>query len=152
MKLVLINFMKLSSNDFKHNQVLDSKFSLRGGNKSPHLKWEKAPPNTKSFAISCNDPDAPAGDWIHWLVINIPKNVTEVPQGGPIPGDQLQNDFGKTGYGGPAPPSGTHRYIFKIYALDVDKLKGVNKKNFYEEMEDHTIISAELVGLYKSKK
>jgi len=152
MKLVLINFMKLSSNDFKHNQVLDSKFSLRGGNKSPHLKWEKAPPNTKSFAISCNDPDAPAGDWIHWLVINIPKNITEVPQGGPIPGDQLQNDFGKTGYGGPAPPSGTHRYIFKIYALDVDKLKGVNKKNFYEEMEDHTIISAELVGLYKSKK
>ncbi|MFX1600610.1 MAG: YbhB/YbcL family Raf kinase inhibitor-like protein [Promethearchaeota archaeon] len=144
--------MKLSSNDFKHNQLLDSKFSLRGGNKSPHLKWEKAPPNTKSYALSCNDPDAPAGDWIHWLVVNIPQKVSEIPQGGPIPGDQLQNDFGKTGYGGPAPPSGTHRYKFKIYALDVDKLKSVNKKNFYEEMEDHTIISAELIGLYKSKK
>jgi len=152
MKLILIIPMKLTSNDFKHNQLLDRKFSLREGNKSPHLKWEKAPPNAKSFAISCNDPDAPSGDWIHWLVVNIPKNVTEIPQGGPIPGDQLQNDFGKTGYGGPAPPSGTHRYIFKLYALDVDKIKGVNKKNFYEEMEDHTIMSAELVGLYKSKK
>ncbi|MFW9882512.1 MAG: YbhB/YbcL family Raf kinase inhibitor-like protein, partial [Candidatus Thorarchaeota archaeon] len=123
--------MKLSSNDFKHNQILDSKFSLRRGNKSPHLKWEKAPLNAKSFAISCNDLDAPAGDWIHWLVVNIPLKVNEVLQGGPVAGDQLQNDFGKTGYGGPAPPSGTHRYIFKVYALDVEKLKGVNKKNFY---------------------
>ncbi|MFX1419759.1 MAG: YbhB/YbcL family Raf kinase inhibitor-like protein [Promethearchaeota archaeon] len=144
--------MKLSSNDFKHNKLLDSKFSLRGGNKSPHLKWEKVPSNVKSFAVSCNDPDAPAGDWIHWLVVNIPQKASELPQGGPITGDQLQNDFGKTGYGGPAPPSGTHRYIFKVYALDVEKLKGVNKKNFYEEMEDHTIESAEIIGLYKSKK
>ncbi|MFX1378247.1 MAG: YbhB/YbcL family Raf kinase inhibitor-like protein [Promethearchaeota archaeon] len=144
--------MKLSSNDFKNNQLLDSKFSLRGANKSPHLKWEKSPPNTKSFAISCNDPDATAGDWIHWLVVNIPKHINEIPQGGPIPGDPLQTDFGKTGYSGPAPPSGTHKYIFKVYALDIDRLKGVNKKNFYEEMEDHSIMSAELVGLYKSKK
>jgi len=152
MKLILFIPMKLTSNDFKDNQLLDSKFSLRGGNKSPHLKWEKVPVNAKSFAISCNDPDAPAGDWIHWLVVNIPKTITEIHQGGPIPGEQLQTDFGKSGYGGPAPPSGTHRYIFKLYALDVDKVKGVNKKNFYEEMEDHTIMSAELVGLYKSKK
>ncbi|MFW9969495.1 MAG: YbhB/YbcL family Raf kinase inhibitor-like protein [Candidatus Odinarchaeota archaeon] len=144
--------MRLLSNDFRHNQLLDSKFSLRGGNKSPHLKWEKPPPNTKSFAISCNDPDAPAGDWIHWLVVNIPKHITEIPQGGPVPGDQLQTDFGKIGYGGPSPPSGTHRYVFKIYALDVEKLKGINKKNFYEEMEDHTVMSAEIIGLYKSKK
>jgi len=82
MKIFLIILMKLSSNDFKTNQLLDNKFSLRGGNKSPHLKWEGAPAETQSFAISCNDPDAPVGDWIHWLIINIPANVNEIPQGG----------------------------------------------------------------------
>lgn len=143
--------MKLSSNDFKNNQLMDSKFSLKGGNKSPHLKWEKHPANAQSFAISCNDPDAPAGDWIHWLVINIPKTVTEIPQGGPVPGEQLANDFGNTNYGGPSPPSGTHHYIFKVYALDVPKLKGVKKKDFYETMEDHSVDSAELIGQYKRK-
>ena len=70
----------------------------------------------------------------------------------PIPGDHLQNDFGKTVYGGPAPPSDTHKFVFKIYALDIDKLKGVNKKNFYKEVEDHTIMSSEIIGLHKSKK
>ena len=144
--------MKLSSNDFKHNQLLESKFSYRGGNKSPHLKWENAPESTKSFALSCNDPDAPIGDWIHWFVVNIPMNVHEIPQAGPVPGEELNSDFGKKGYGGPAPPSGTHRYIFKIYALDTDKLKGITLKNFYHEVKNHTIQSAELIGLYKSGK
>ena len=139
--------MKLNSNDFKHNQLMDKKFSYRNKNLSPHLKWEKAPEKTKSFALSCIDPDG--GDWIHWLVKDIPSNIREFQQGGPVKGVELQNDFGKKGYGGPAPPSGTHRYFFRIYALDVAKLEAGGKRKFLEEVEDHTLDSAELMGLYK---
>lgn len=142
--------MKLSSNDFKHNDLLDKKFSFRGKNISPHLKWTNAPINTKSFALSCNDPDAPVGDWIHWLVINIPSNTTEIPQGGPVPGIALQNDSRQIGYSGPAPPSKTHRYFFRIYALNIEGLEGVSKKNFRQKIQEHTIESAEIMGRYKA--
>ncbi|MFX0042204.1 MAG: YbhB/YbcL family Raf kinase inhibitor-like protein [Candidatus Hodarchaeota archaeon] len=143
--------MKLSSDDFKHNEMLEKKFSYRANNISPHLKWEDIPSNTKSFAISCNDPDAPVGDWIHWLVFDIPFNINELPQGGPISGIEIKNDYGQEGYGGPAPPSGTHRYFFKVYALDVEKLEGVTKRNFMQKVKEHKIESAEIIGLYKSK-
>ena len=142
--------MILSSNDFQNNELMDKKFSFRGGNISPHLKWDNFSEKIKSFALSCNDPDAPIGDWIHWHVINIPKTIIEIPRGGPIPGEELVNDYGKKGYGGPAPPSGIHRYFFRIYALDIDTLKGVNKNNFQAIIEKHVIDSAELIGLYKS--
>jgi len=142
--------MKLTSNDFTHNKLLDAKFSYRRGNISPHLKWEDFPAKTKSFALSCNDPDAPVGDWIHWLICNISKEVTEIPQGGPVSGIELKNDYGQKGYGGPAPPSGTHRYFFTVYALDVEKLDDINKKNFKQKVKEHTIESAELIGLYKA--
>ena len=142
--------MKLISDNFKHNESMDKKFSFRADNISPHLKWEDAPDLTKSFALSCNDPDAPVGDWIHWLVCNIPADIDEFPQGGPTPGTELKNDYGNGGYGGPAPPSGTHRYIFRIYALDVENLEGITKKNFMKEVKEHTIESAELIGLYSA--
>ena len=142
--------MKLVSNDFKHNELMDKKFSYRNANISPHLKWSESPDNTKSFALSCNDPDAPIGDWIHWYVINIAADINEISQGGPIPGEELKNDYGKKGYGGPAPPSGTHRYFFKIYALDIDKLKSVKKETFNQIIKEHTIDTAELIGLYKT--
>ena len=141
--------MELKSNDFKHNELMDKKFSYRDQNLSPHLRWENVPASTKSFAISCNDPDAPVGDWIHWFIINIPVGITEIPQGGPIPGEELKNDFGQKSYGGPAPPSGTHRYFFRVYALDVEKLEGVKKNSFKEKVKEHTIESAEIIGLYK---
>ncbi|MFX1274142.1 MAG: YbhB/YbcL family Raf kinase inhibitor-like protein [Promethearchaeota archaeon] len=141
--------MKLISNDFKHNGLMDGKFGYKNKNISPHLKWDKVSPKVKSFALSCNDHDAPAGDWIHWLIINISASIREIPQGGPVPGTELMNDFGKKGYGGPAPPSGTHRYFFKIYGLDTNKLEGVIKKNFFEIIDDHTIDTAELIGLFK---
>ncbi len=143
--------MKLSSNDFKNNEMLDKKFSFRADNISPHLKWEETPRIAKSFAISCNDPDAPVGDWIHWLVHDISVNVEEIPQGGPVPGIEIENDYRKQGYGGPAPPSGTHRYFFRVYALDIEELEGVTKNNFIEKVNEHTIESAEIIGLYKSK-
>jgi len=143
--------MKLNSDDFKNNEMLDKIFSYRADNISPHLKWEDAPGNAKSFAISCNDPDAPVGDWIHWLVHDISININEFPQGGPIPGIEIENDYRQEGYGGPAPPSGTHRYFFRVYALDIEKLEGVTKRNFMEKVKEHTIESAEIIGLYKSK-
>ena len=141
--------MKLISSDFKHNELMDRKFSYRGDNLSPHLKWEDAPGEAKSFMLSCNDPDAPVGDWIHWLVCDISGDINEIPQGGPVPGVEVKNDYGQTGYGGPAPPSGTHRYFFRIYALDVDKLEGINKNNFMTKVKEHTIESTEIIGLYK---
>ena len=143
--------MKLMSTDFIANKKLDKKFSYRESNISPHLKWEGAPRDTKSFAVSCNDPDAPVGDWIHWLIYNIPAEKTEIPQGGPIPGIEVKNDYGQIGYGGPAPPSGTHRYYFRVYALDIENLEGINKNNFMKKVKEHTIESAELIGLYSAK-
>jgi len=142
--------MKLTSNDFKHKELMDRKFSYRGNNLSPHLEWKDAPGETKSFAISCNDPDAPVGDWIHWLVIEIPASTTEIPQGGPVPGKELKNDYRQLGYGGPAPPSGTHRYFFRVYALNIEKLEGISKNNFIDKIKQHTIESTELIGLYKA--
>jgi len=142
--------MKLMSDDFKDNELLDAKFSYRKKNISPHLKWEDPPSNTKSFAVSCNDPDAPGGDWIHWLVVNIPGNINEIPQGGPVPGIELKNDFGQVGYGGPAPPSGTHRYAFRIFALNIEKLESINKGSFMQKVKEHTIDSAQIIGLYKA--
>ncbi len=143
--------MKLISNDFKHNEMMDSKFTCDGEDISPHLKWDDVPDDTKSFAISCNDPDAPIGDWIHWYIQNIPADVNEIPQGGPVPGVEVTNDFRKTSYGGPCPPSGTHRYFFRVYALDVEKFERDNKKHFIEHVKKHTIESAELIGLYKRR-
>lgn len=143
--------MKLLSSDFKHNEMMDSKFTCDGEDVSPHLKWEDLPSETKSFAISCTDPDAPGGDWIHWYVHDIPVNVNEISQGGPVPGIEVKNDFGNASYGGPCPPGGTHRYFFRVYALDVEKLEGVNKRNFREKVKEHTIKLAELTGLYRRK-
>jgi Raf kinase inhibitor-like YbhB/YbcL family protein len=96
------------------------------------------------------DPDAPSGNWIHWLICNIPPYVNEIPQAGPVPGTEVKNDFGKAGYGGPAPPSGTHRYIFKIYALGVEKLEGVTRQNFIEKVKNNSLATTELIGLYKT--
>lgn len=143
--------MKLLSNDFKHNEMMESKFTCDGEDVSPHLKWEDVPSETKSFAISCTDPDAPGGDWIHWYVHDIPVNINEISQGGPVPGNELKNDFGNAFYGGPCPPGGTHRYFFRVYALDVEKLEGVKKRNFKEKVKEHSLKLAELIGLYKRK-
>jgi Raf kinase inhibitor-like YbhB/YbcL family protein len=145
------NIMQLSSNDFSNNQLMDLKFTCAGNNISPHLSWSKIPAGTKSFALSCVDPDAPGGDFIHWLVINIPANTTKIKQAGPIPAGaiQLKNDFGQNNYSGPCPPSGTHHYVFKVYALNIDKLEEVNQDNFLAKVSEHVIDSAELIGLYQ---
>ena len=133
--------MKLTSNSFKDGDYLDMQhilsadygFGCGGGNKSPHLKWEGAPAGTKSYAVTCFDPDAPTGSgfW-HWVVVNIPATVTELkldagnPATGLLPKGALQTrtDFGKPGYGGPCPPEGhgPHRYQFTVFAVKQDAL------------------------------
>lgn len=141
-------FMQLTSNDFEDGSPIPDKCAYRNENASPHLSWENVPEGTKSLALICNDPDAPVGDWIHWLVHDIPPDTTVLPTGGTIPGIELQNDYGKSEWGGPAPPSGTHRYFFTLYALDVPALSGASPKNFRDLCESHKIESAQLMGTY----
>ncbi len=146
--------MKIKSNDFEHNKMLDAKFTCQGQDISPQLIFENVPEGTKSLALSVVDPDAPGGGFIHWLVYNIPVGIKEIHQGGPPPSGSTEviNDFGKREYGGPCPPSGTHRYFFTVYALDADNLHGLSKSNFTNEIKQHTIETAEIIGLYNKKK
>jgi hypothetical protein len=140
--------MRLISNDFEQDGSIPTKFTCDGEDISPHLKWEDIPDGTESFAISCNDPDAPVGDWIHWVVHDIPATITELSEGAEAPGNEVTNDFGKTEYGGPCPPGGTHRYFFRVYALDTESLEGVTKNNFRDKLTQHAIEEAELMGKY----
>ena len=144
--------MKLMSKDFADKDSIPSEFTCDGRDLSPQLSWEDVPNETKSFALSVADPDAPMGTWIHWLVHNITKDVRSIEQGGlPKGAKQVENNFGMNEYGGPCPPSGTHRYIFTIYALKTEHLEGVNKRNFFNKVEEHTLDKAVLKGLYKRK-
>jgi Raf kinase inhibitor-like YbhB/YbcL family protein len=128
-----------------------------GTNISPPLSWSGVPDGTKSLALICDDPDAPAGTWVHWVLYNIPPTATELPRN--IPPDRSLdsgarhgiNDFRKYGYGGPCPPGGTHRYYFKIYALDSElALKpGVTKAELLKTMAGHIRAEGRLMGKYK---
>ncbi len=144
--------MRLKSKNFEDNSSIPSEFTGDGRDVSPQLSWEDVPAETKSFALSFADPDAPMGIWIHWLIYDIPKDVRAIEQGGlPKGAKQIENDFGMKEYGGPCPPSGTHRYIFTIYALDVEHLEEVKKRNFFEKVAEHTLDKAVLKGVYKRK-
>lgn len=140
--------MKLKSNSFEHEGLIPPKYTCDDIDINPHLVWEDVPDGTKSFALIVDDPDAPMGTWVHWLVCDIPADIREIPEDN-VPGRQIKNDFGKRDYGGPCPPSGTHRYFFKLYALDVQELENVNEKNFYDLVEKHKIDEAILMGKYK---
>ncbi|MFA5060021.1 MAG: YbhB/YbcL family Raf kinase inhibitor-like protein [Candidatus Omnitrophota bacterium] len=144
--------MKLTSPAFSHNQSIPKKYTCQGENISPPLKVEGIPPETKSLSLIIDDPDAPGGNFDHWIVFNIPV-VSEIKEDA-IPGLQGSNDFGKLDYGGPCPPSGTHRYFHKVYALDTMlKLnEGVSKKQVEKAMEGHILEMAELIGLYKKER
>ncbi len=143
-----VKSMRLTSNDFKEGESIPAKFTCRGENINPHLAWDDVPEGVKSFALIVDDPDAPSGLWTHWLVKDIPSDVREIKQNS-VPGNQVANDFGKEDYGGPCPPSGTHRYLFKLYALNVEKLDVDNKGDFYEQVEKNAIVEAELMGKYE---
>jgi Raf kinase inhibitor-like YbhB/YbcL family protein len=141
--------MKITSPDFKHNELIPKKFSCEGEDASPCLVIESIPRQAKSLALVVDDPDAPMGTWVHWVVYDMPP-ASRIEQNS-IPGKQGTNDFGRRNYGGPCPPSGTHRYFFKIFALDavLDLKEGLSKKELEHSMQGHILEKAELVGLYK---
>lgn len=146
--------MKLTT-DFEHNGNIPSIYTCDGDDLAPILNILDVPSTAKELAIIVDDPDAPVGTWVHWVLYNIPvvtkkidnKNLTpEIKQG--------MTDFGRIGWGGPCPPNGEHRYFFKLYALDknLDLPLGVTKKELEQAMENHIIEKTELIGLYDRKK
>jgi Raf kinase inhibitor-like YbhB/YbcL family protein len=151
--------LQLISTVFSEGELIPSKYTCDGKDISPSLKWSGIPQNTKSLALICDDPDAPSGTWVHWVVYYIPSTVSELSEGVPTKettSDGLKqgtNDFKKIGYGGPCPPSGTHRYYFKLYALDTElQLSSKAKKSDVEKaMKGHILATGQLMGRYKRK-
>ncbi len=144
--------MKLWSNSFKAGEEIPAKYGYRNLNLSPHLAWDEVPDGTKSLALIVDDPDAPAGVWVHWIVININPSVKQILEKTvPTGTKQLKNDFRQEKWGGPTPPSGTHRYFFKLYALDVAKLE-CDERTITQEIKKHKIGEAQLMGKYTAGK
>jgi Raf kinase inhibitor-like YbhB/YbcL family protein len=146
--------MKISSPAFQEGGTIAEKFSKNGQNVSPELRIEGAPAEAKSLALIVDDPDAPVGLFTHWLVWNIDPKTTEIAENG-VPKGALQgtNDFPGRGYDGPQPPSGTHRYYFKIFALDrmLDLKSGAKRREVDAAIRGHVIAQGELMGRYSKK-
>jgi len=149
--------MNIESSAFAQGKPIPQKYTCEGADNSPELRWTNAPAGTKSFALIVDDPDAPAGIWVHWVLYNIPPGMHELSQGVPktettSTGRQGVNDFTKIGYGGPCPPPGTpHRYFFKLYALDTQlSVKSrATKKDVEEAVQGHVLGTTELIGTYQ---
>jgi len=144
--------MKITSPNFKDNELIPKKFTCEGEDVNPALIIEGIPEEAKSLALIVDDPDAPMGTWVHWVVYDI--LIIDRIEENSIPGKQGINDFGRRDYGGPCPPSGTHRYFFKIYALDemLNLKEGVSKRELEKIMQGHILDKAELIGLYKKAR
>jgi Raf kinase inhibitor-like YbhB/YbcL family protein len=149
--------IKLTSTAFKEGEAIPRAYTCDGVNISPPLEWSGIPSTGKTIAIVADDPDAPGGTWVHWILYNLPADniglVENLPASETLKagGFQGRNDFGKIGYGGPCPPSGMHRYFFKIYALDGElPLKaGATKAELMKAMEGHIIVQGQLMGTYR---
>jgi hypothetical protein len=149
--------MKINSTAFQDGDFMPRKYAYDDLDISPPLEWSGAPDGTKTFALICDDPDAPMGTWVHWVIYNLPGNTNKLPENIPHVGAlgngaaQGRNDFRKTGYDGPCPPGGIHRYYFKLYALD-NKLEAVtdlSKEELLKAMEGHVLAEGQLMGRYK---
>lgn len=143
---------RIRSAAFSHGGSIPPKYTCEGENVNPPLEISDLPENTRSLALIVEDPDAPRGVYDHWIVWNIPPN--EAIEENSRPGVNGKNSFGDTGYGGPCPPSGSHRYFFKVYALDsnLNIQAGSDKKTLENAMKDHVLGSAELMGQYQKRK
>lgn len=151
----------LSSEAFVHNGAMPRRFTCEGDDVAPDLAWSNAPPGTRSLALIVDDPDAPDPaapkmTWVHWVLYNIPPGTSGLAaamESGELPGGTLEglNDWGRTGYGGPCPPIGRHRYFHKLYALDtmLPDLGKPKKPLLEKAMAGHILASAELVGTYQ---
>lgn len=145
--------MKLTSSVFQNNGQIPSEYTCDVDDLSPPLDISDVPNNAKSLALIMDDPDAPVGIWDHWVVFNIPPSTRQIAKGSEPDGVAGKNSWGKTGYGGPCPPSGTHRYFFKLYALDamLNLPQGATKKELEKAIEEHILAKAELMGTYKRR-
>lgn len=146
--------IKIVSNAFKQGEMIPLKYTCNGENISPQISWRLQSDNKKikSFVLVLDDPDAPNGDWVHWVVFDIPAEKTEITENEIIK-DQCgigKNSWGKNEYGGPCPSSGTHRYFFRIYALDTLLVSGetTTKDMLMKTMKGHVLDSGELMGKY----
>lgn len=150
--------LDLRSNAFEKGDFIPVKYTCKGEDVSPDLNWSDIPDGTKSFALICDDPDAPVGTWVHWVIFDIPADKRNLPEGVStdevLPDGTKQgiNDFGNIGYGGPCPPPGpAHRYFFKLYALDtmLNLKPGIKKGVLLNAMKGHILDVAELIGRFK---
>lgn len=148
--------LTLTSPAFEEGQPIPEKYGCDGDDISPALNWSDPPTGTMSFALIMDDPDAPVGTWVHWVIYNISAKANSLPEN--IPGEDIldfgalhgSNSWRRGGYGGPCPPSGTHRYFFKLYALDeaLEEVPGFTKDQLSEKMEDHILAEAILMGTF----
>jgi Raf kinase inhibitor-like YbhB/YbcL family protein len=147
----------LSSAAFQSGGTIPKKFTADGVDQSPPLAWSELPAGTKTLALICDDPDAPHGTWVHWVLFDLPGQSRELEEGVPTEGSlsngakQGKNDFGRIGYGGPSPPKGKpHRYFFTLYALDVaaNLPSGASKSQLLEAMKGHVLSQGQLIGKY----
>jgi Raf kinase inhibitor-like YbhB/YbcL family protein len=151
--------ISVSSSAFEEGSMIPSKYTCDGKDISPPLKWEGVPEGTSSIALISDDPDAPMGTWVHWVMWNVPPDAQGLPENVP-PDSQLPDgsrqgitDFGRSGYGGPCPPGGTHRYYFKVYALDtmVDLPTSARKGDLLKAAEGHVLAEGQLMGRYSRR-
>ena len=153
--------MQVTSSAFQAGQTIPAKYTCEGADISPPLEWSGVPASAKSLALICDDPDAPVGTWLHWVLYDLPVAATDLAEKVP-PSESLSfgakqgiNDFKRVGYGGPCPPPGKpHRYCFKLYALDVDLgLKPrATKQELLRAMDGHVLAEAQLMGTYQRRK
>jgi len=148
--------LALSSTSFQSGGKIPIQYTCDGADTSPQLSWPAPPAGTKSFALIMSDPDAPGGTFVHWVLYDIPAATRELPVGVPKQGQlsdnsrQGKNDFGRTGYGGPCPPGGTHHYVFTLYALDtiLGLSSGAKRSQVEAAMKGHIIAHGELTATY----
>lgn len=149
--------IELTSTAFQPGATIPKQYTGDGADRSPPLRWSEPPAGTHSLALICDDPDAPRGTWVHWVLFNLPGRTRELEEGVPKTetlangAKQGKNDFGNLGYGGPAPPKGKpHRYVFKLYALDaaLDLPGGASKAQLLDAMKGHILAEGQLTGTY----
>jgi hypothetical protein len=148
------NIMRIKSPAFENNSYIPSKYTCDGEDINPPLEIFDIPKGTQSLLLIVDDPDAPVGTFLHWLVWNIDPNTSLIEENSvPFQASQGKNDFGRENYGGPCPPAGTHRYFFKVYALDkkLDLPSGAELNQVLKEIENHILDQAQLIGLYKRR-
>jgi Raf kinase inhibitor-like YbhB/YbcL family protein len=146
----------VTSDAFTEGSMIPMQYTCDGADISPPLKWSGIPDGAKSLALICDDPDAPSKTWVHWVLYNLPPDLTGLPDS--ISSNEVLDkgarhgitDFGRFGYGGPCPPSGVHRYFFKLYAVDtmLDLSGRVDKEQLEAAMEGHVLASGQLMGTY----